>query len=96
MIGDEDDVPCVSRFTDVQGVVLTALRYSSTLLDAEVTTANDPVPVSTTVPLTIICGFLGAGKSTLVRYGLLQVSFLKEERSKVLSGAYCLNTMDIA
>lgn len=37
------------------------------LLEAD-PTLDDVTDSGSTVPLTIICGFLGAGKSTLIRY----------------------------
>ena len=46
------------------------LTDDSTLIESEEVpelTVPEPASGTQTVPLTIICGFLGAGKSTLVR-----------------------------
>ena len=68
---DDDDIPWVSCFCSLNVFLLTDY---STLIEAETTLDAPPLEQTTsdsyTVPLTIICGFLGAGKSTLVRYVL--------------------------
>lgn len=62
---DDDEIPCVLNIAYSFLPVGLLCVFSSTLVEIE--TLPVPEQKVQTVPLTIISGFLGAGKSTLIR-----------------------------